>query len=599
MAAHTKSILTGNSSQPVSVGIIEGLSNWRLGIMFDEGIVFMGNELIRETILTRVADAFERLRFQGVLNVDVPDGIAVERPSNADNGDFSTSLALRLARPARRNPLEIAQALAEQVELGDELAEVWAAPPGFVNFRLSDAWLAQQVEAVRHAGDDYGSVNLGSGQPVMVEFVSVNPTGPVHVGHTRGAVLGSALAKVLQAAGYDVTREYYVNDAGSQMEAFYASLLARYRQALGVEAELPEGGYQGEYVADLARELVEQEGDRYLQLSTDGALGEIAPLGRQKMVDLIRDDLEQIGVEFDNWFSEGSLYRGDEYESAMGLLRSRGYVSKEDGAVWFASKALGQDKDNVLVRSNGSPTYFASDVAYHYNKFARRGFQQVIDIWGADHQGHVPRMKAAMEAMDIDPDRLTIMISQMVTLKRGDETVRASKRTGQFITLRELVEEVGSDACRYNFLARTPSTQMDFDMELAKKEGLDNPVYYLQYGYSRIASILNNAQERGIDWSGGDVSLLQHSAEMGLIRKLLVLPELVESMARTLEPHHLPHYTLELAMAFHSFYENCRVLSSEPADHEMMLARLKLTEAARVVMARCLGLMGMSAPERM
>jgi arginyl-tRNA synthetase len=383
------------------------------------------------------------------------------------------------------------------------------------------------------------------------------------------------------------------------MEAFYASLLARYRQVLGLEAELPEGGYQGDYVTDVAREMVEQEGQRYLQLSTAEALGEIAPVGRQKMVDVIRDDLQHIGVEFDNWFSEGSLYRGDEYETAMELLRSRGYVAEDDGAIWFASTALGQDKDNVLVRSNGSPTYFASDVAYHYNKFARRGFRQVIDIWGADHQGHVPRMKAAMEAMDIDPDRLTIMISQMVTLKRGDETVRASKRTGEFVTLRELVDEVGSDACRYNFLARTPNTQMDFDMEMAKKEGMDNPVYYLQYGYSRIASILNNAREREIDWSSADVSLLQHPAELALIRKLLVLPELVENMARNLEPHHLPHYTLELATAFHSFYENCRVLSSEPADHEIMLARLKLTEAAHVTVARCLDLMGMSAPERM
>ena len=559
----------------------------------------MADQLIREIILGRVSEAFERLRNQGALDVGPQDGVAVERPANPENGDFSTSLALRLARPARRNPLEIARALAEQIDLGDELAEVWAAHPGFVNFRLDDAWLARQVEAVRTAGAGYGSVAIGRGQPVMVEFVSVNPTGPVHVGHTRGAVLGSTLAKVLQAAGYQVTREYYVNDAGSQMENFYASLLARYLQVMGQEEELPEGGYQGEYVTDVAREMAEQQGRYYLDLSTEDALAEIAPVGRQKMVDVIRDDLQHIGVEFDNWFSEGSLYRGDEYETAMALLRSRGYVAEEDGATWFASSALGQDKDNVLVRSNGSPTYFASDVAYHYNKFARRGFQQVIDIWGADHQGHVPRMKAAMEAMDIDPDRLTIMISQMVTLKRGDETVRASKRTGDFITLRELVDEVGADACRYNFLARTPNTQMDFDLELAKKEGMDNPVYYLQYGYSRIASILNNARERGIDWSGGNVSLLQHPSELALIRKLLVLPELVESMARNLEPHHLPHYTLELATAFHSFYENCRVLSSEPADHEMMLARLKLTEAAQVTVARCLDLMGMSAPERM
>ena len=559
----------------------------------------MPTTIIRDLIVAKVAQALDRARAEDALSLDEAPPIAVEHPANPEHGDFSTSLPLRLARSARKPPLVIAQILAEHVELGEELSQVWAAAPGFVNFQLNDSWLVGQVEAIRTAGPSYGSVEVGQHAPVMVEFVSVNPTGPVHVGHTRGAVLGSALAQVLTAAGYDVTREYYLNDTGSQMEAFYASLLARYKQVLGRDAELPPGGYQGDYVTDAAREIVAAEGDRLLGIPEEEALREVGRIGREKMVALIRDDLQRIGVEFDNWFSEGSLYQGDEYEAALSLLREGGYLTDSEGALWFASSALGEDKDNVLVRSNGAPTYFASDIAYHYNKFARRGYQRVINIWGADHQGHVARMKAAMTVLGIDPEHLTIIISQMVTLKRGTETVRASKRTGEFVTLRELVDEVGADACRYFFLARTPGTQMEFDLELAKKESSENPVYYVQYAHARIASILSSARQQSIDWSGGSTDLLQHSSELALIRKLVLLPELVESMARNLEPHHLPHYALELATAFHWFYENCRVLSSNPAEREITLARLKLVEAAQAVLARALGLMGMSAPEHM
>jgi arginyl-tRNA synthetase len=317
------------------------------------------------------------------------------------------------------------------------------------------------------------------------------------------------------------------------------------------------------------------------------------------MVHIIREDLKQIRVEFDNWFSEEGLYQNGEYEKAIGMLRRSEYISEREGAQWFTSTALGEDKDNVLVRSTGAPTYFASDIAYHYNKFLQRGYQQAINIWGADHQGHVPRMKAAASALGIDPNRLTIMISQMVTLKRGQEVVRVSKRAGEFVTLRELVDEVGSDACRYFFLSRTPSTQMEFDLELAKRESSDNPVYYVQYGHARIAAILSNARDGGIDWSQGDVSLLKDPSELALIREMVLLPELVESMARNLEPHHLPHYAMELATAFHWFYENCRVLSSNPEDYPLTLARLKLVEAAQIVLSRSLYLMDMEAPQRM
>ncbi len=555
--------------------------------------------IIRDLIVEKIRQAVEEAHRGGVLRLETLPDIAVEHPSNPEHGDFATSLPLRLARAVRISPMKIAEELVKFIPAGDEVEQVSVAAPGFINFRLKDSWLVGQVDTIREAGQSYGVVEDGPGHRVLVEYVSVNPTGPVHVGHTRGAVLGSTLARVLDAAGYAVTSEYYINDAGSQMEAFYGSVHARYKQALGHEAQLPPNGYVGTYITDIAQEIVAQEGDRFLAVSEEEAVKELGRIAREMMVRLIREDLRHIGVEFDSWFSEGSLYQSGEYDKVIDMLRQGDYVSEREGAQWFASTALGDDKDNVIIRSTGAPTYFASDIAYHYDKFIRRGYDQAINIWGADHQGHVARMNAAVAALGVEPKRLTIMISQMVTLKRGQEVVRASKRTGEFITLRELVDEVGADACRYFFLARTPSTQMEFDLELAKKESSDNPVYYVQYGHARIAAILNNARERGIDWNAGDTSLLVEPSEVALVRKMVLLPELVESMARTLEPHHLPHYSLDLATAFHGFYESCRVLSSDPADYPITLARLKLVEAARIVLSRVLYLMGMESPERM
>ena len=555
--------------------------------------------LVKDTIVKAVADALERAHRDGVLNVDTVPLIEVERPNNPDHGDFATNLPLRLARAARSNPLQLAEAIAARVETGPEIASVASAPPGFINFRLSDRWLQEQVEVVRSAGDAFGAAQIGQGRKVMVEFVSVNPTGPVHVGHTRGAVLGSALANALAAAGYDVTREYYVNDAGSQMEAFYRSVWVRYQQALGREAELPDNGYQGDYIADIAADIIQSEGDRYLELNDAAAIRSIGDVAREQMISVISEDLSAIGVDFDNWFSERQLFQDKDYDRAMDRLREGGHLAERSGALWFNSIALGDDRDNVVVRSSGEPTYFASDIAYHFNKFDRRGFERVIDIWGADHQGHVLRMKAAVTALGMEPENLTVLISQMVTLKRGDETVRASKRTGDFITLRDLVDEVGVDACRYFFLARSPSTQMEFDMELATRESSENPVYYVQYAHARNASILKLAAERNIDYSNGDVTLLDSPYELSLIRTMLRLPELIVQVAENLEPHHLPHYAMELATAFHHFYENCRVVSADAADNDITLARLKLVSAAQVAFRRTLTLMGMSAPDRM
>jgi len=559
----------------------------------------MATPMALHTVRELVSQAVQQARNDGLLQLETTPEIQIERPGKLENGDFATSLPLRLARATRINPLQLAESLVQLIPACDEIEKVVAAHPGFINFYLKDSWVQKQLEEVLRAGNDYGTGDLGQGQKMMVEYVSVNPTGPVHVGHARGAVLGSALANILSAAGYRVTQEYYVNDAGTQMQAFYGSVYARYLQSLGQEAAMPANGYAGEYIADLAEEIAESEGTRFIGMDEAQALREMGDIAREKMIDLIRDDLTQIGVGFDNWFSERTLFDQGDYDRALQVLKDKEFLSERENAVWFNSTQLGDDKDNVVIRSSGEPTYFASDIAYHYNKFVVREFQSVVDIWGADHQGHVPRMKSAVAALGIEPERLTVLISQMVTLKRGDEVVRASKRTGDFVTLRELTDEVGADACRYFFLARTPSTQMEFDLELAKQESSENPVYYVQYGHARIASILNSAREQNIDWSAGDVSLLTHPSELSLIRTMLRLPELVEQMARALEPHQLPHYTMELATAFHWFYENCRVISSHEEDAQMNLARLKLVESAQIVFRRSLELMGMSAPERM
>ena len=440
---------------------------------------------------------------------------------------------------------------------------------------------------------------LAPGQKIQVEYVSVNPTGPVHVGHARGAVLGSVLARILSQAGYEVTREYYINNSGSQIQVFYKSLYVRYIQYLGKHEEMPPNGYMGDYMIKLAQDIGHEMGDRFLSLPEEEAVKEIGEIGLNRMIQQIEEDLKALGVEFDVWFSEDTLYREGQYKKVMEALDSQGHVTQREGATWFVSSALGDDKDNVLVRSTGVPTYFASDVAYHYNKFLEREFDRVIDIWGADHQGHVSRMKAVLGALGIPSDRLTILISQLVTLKRGNEVVRASKRTGDLITLRDLVYEVTSDACRFFFLTRSPESQMEFDLELAQRQTSDNPVYYVQYAHARIASILRLAQEQGIEYQNGDLSRLTHPAEQLLIKKMLMLPELVDFIARSLEPHHISHYSMELANAFHWFYQQCRVISENSSDQDMMAARLKLVAAAKIILASSLELMGMRAPDKM
>jgi arginyl-tRNA synthetase len=452
------------------------------------------------------------------------------------------------------------------------------------------------VKSILAAGESYGDLDVGKGTNVQLEFVSVNPTGPLHIGHGRGAVLGSTLANVLSAAGYAVQREYYINDMGTQITNFGRSLYARYQQCLGEEASVAPDGYHGNYVVDLAKEVIQEQGDKFLSLPGGEAVSQLGEVGVSKMLQAIKHDLETLDVVFDNWFSEQSLYRGGQHGKAIGLLQDGGYVVEKENATWFESSSLGQDKDNVLVRGDGSPTYFASDVAYHYNKLLERKFDKVIDIWGADHQGHVPRMKAVLKALGCDPEQLKVIICQLVTLRRGEEIVKVSKRSGDIITLREVIEEVGPDSCRFIFLSRSADSQMDFDMELAKRQSADNPVYYVQYAHARIASILRLAKQREIQCIDGDVSLLTTEPELTLIRRLILLPEIVERVVVTLEPHHLPYYAQDLATAFHSFYKQCRVVSEDEA---LTKARLNLVEASRTVLAKVLRLMGMSAPEKM
>ena len=554
---------------------------------------------IKDHIGRLVVQALGEAQSSKALPATPEHAIPIERPQNPDHGDFSCSLPLKLARPLGKSPMSIAETLVPLISPDDKVQQVWAAPPGFINFALSPAWLREQVDVIRNAGMYYGASAIGAGQQVQVEFVSVNPTGPIHVGHARCAVFGSALAEVLAAAGFEVQREYYFNDAGTQMDRFNQSLFARYVQQSGRTAELPEDGYQGEYMVALAAEIRAAHGDKYMQMPEEDAVVEVGRLGLERMVDTAQADMKDLRVEYDNWFKENSLYSGGQFDKAMTLLRDAGYLIERDGATWFKSTALGDENDKVFVRSTGAPTYFATDVAYHYNKFFERRFDKVIDVVGADHQGHVPFMKLVPTALGVEPDRLELRVVQIVTLKRGGETVRASKRTGDLITLRELVDEVGADACRYFFLSRSPESQMEFDLKLAVEQSNENPVYYVQYAHARIAGILRLAKERGIDHRDGDLALLGEDVELGLIRKMLELPELIETMAHKLEPHHLPHYAVELATAFHLFYDTCRVVSSAPEDAEITKARVMLVEAAKVALARCLALMIMDAPEQM
>ena len=555
--------------------------------------------MVRDDLAQLVTNALKKAQRKNDLpKFEIPS-IPMERPKQVEHGDFATPICLQLARYARMAPRDIAQKVIKRLSPADYLGKAEIAGPGYINFTLEQGWLTHQVQIILAAGETFGNINLGQGKRVQVEYVSANPTGSLTIGSGRNAVLGDGLANVLSAAGYDVQREYYVNDSGTQMSKFAETIYARYAQALGQDEPLPEGGYPSEELAEWAKEIATDEGGKYLQMSRDQALPLLRDLGLEKVLNSIRHDCQRMDIHYDKWFSERSLYDEGYFDRIMSLLRQGNHLYEKDGAIWFNAKALGGDKDEVIIRSTGHPGYFASDIAYHYHKFVERGFEWVIDVWGADHQGHVPRMKAMMRALNLEPEHLTLLVYQLVTILRDGQPVRMGKRLGTAISLAEVLDEIGPDAVRFFLLSRSIDSQMELDLDLAKQQSSENPVYYVQYAHARIASILRRAAEKGIEIKDGQVNLLAHPSELALIRKMLQLPEIIETAATQLAPHHLTYYAQELAAAFHVFYRDCRVVSTDPADATITQARLKLALAAKTVLARVLRLMGMTTPEQM
>ena len=553
------------------------------------------SEILNGNLLQALGSAIEN----GELPPTQVSDAAIERPQNTQHGDFASSLPLKLAREMKMSPMAIGKILSKYIPEQGIIGESQLAPPGFVNLRLDSKWLLSQIHQIRDLKNSFGNLYVEEKKKIQIEYVSANPTGRLHIAHARGAVIGSALAKLLKAAGHTVEEEYYLNDAGNQIDKFNKSLLTRYKQIAGLEIDLPEDAYPGEDIIDVAKSVWDDEGDRYLRLDEDEAEESIGTKGIPKMIDGIKEDLESLRIKFDEWFSETSLYTQGEFETCMQLLNDKGFTTDRDGATWLESTKLGEDKDNVLIRTSGTPTYFASDIAYHYNKFDQRNFTEVIDVWGADHQGQIGRLRSALDALGIDSKKLKIIVVQMVRFKKGETSEKLSKRKGNVIPLIDLVDEIGADACRFLFLSRSNESQLEFDLDLAKKQSSENPVYYVQYGHARICSILRLAKEKDIEFSDGDVSILGDPTELSLINKMLELPDVIETSVENLEAHHLPYYSMELATAFHTFYQNCRVVSSKKSDLPTTKARLLLVDAARLVLGRCLNLMSMTAPDEM
>ena len=560
-------------------------------------------ELIRDQVAALIGTGLQAAQKQGALpKFEVPQ-IVLERPRQAEHGDYASPVCLRLAREARMSPREIAARVVEHIPPATYVGNIEVAGPGYINIVLDIDWLTAQVQEILTAGPLWGTVDVGQGSRQQVEFVSANPTGPLTVATARNAVIGDALASLLAAAGFDVEREYYVNDAGSQVRKFGQSVFARYAQALGQDEPFPEDGYHGHYVAEMGQQIAQEHGDQYLTVPRAEALRALGTEGIARVIGQIRTDLADLRVEFDTWLHEKSLYESGLFDHVLQMIRDKGYIVERDGAVWFTSPDL--DADAVVIRSpkvipdpDERPTYFASDIAYAWHKLVERGFDRAIYVWGADHHGDVPRVKAAARALGLDPERVEIILYQMVNLKRGGEDVRMSKRAGEFVTLRELLDEVGPDPIRFMLLTCTVDATIDFDLDLAVEQSEKNPVYYVQYAHARISSILRYAAEQGWDLdTQGDVSLLTHGSELALIRKMLELPEVVAQAATQMAPHHLTFYAQDLASFFHSFYRDCRVVDS--AEPEQTLARLMLVRAARLTLARALELLGVEAPERM
>ena len=525
--------------------------------------------------------------------------IEVEASANPQHGDYAANAAMILASQAKLNPRKIAQIILENLSDPENIVEkTQIAGPGFINFFIKDSVWHERLKNIDELKENFGRLNYGNGKKVQVEFVSANPTGPLHIGHARGAVVGDVISNLLTKAGYNISREYYINDAGNQMNNLGKSVLLRYRELNGEKIEFPETCYRGDYIKDISSEILKREGDKYLQANEEETIGYFTGLAGKSILEEIKIDLKDFGVTFDEYFSEKELYKNDGVAKLLDKLQEQGFIYSDGEALWFKTTSFGDDKDRVVIRKNGEPTYFAADIAYHQNKFSR-GFEMVIDIWGADHHGYMPRMWAGVQALGHDKNALKIILVQLVNLLRDGEPIAMSTRSGEFVTLREVLDEVGKDAARYNFLMRRSDSHLDFDLELAKKQSNENPVFYVQYAHARICSILRMAQERSLalpDYADIDPALLSEPEEKTLIKMLVRYPEIIYGASKSLEPHRITFYLNELAGIFHSYYNKNKVISE---NQPLTAARLFLTKTIRIVLQNALRILGVSAPEKM
>ena len=554
---------------------------------------------MKKAIKEIIERALEKAKGAGELELEnVPD-VVIEKPKDEKLGDFATNIAMTLARSERKNPKAIAEIINRHIENGvTGLDSVEIAGPGFLNLKMSQRFFLDRLEDAVKQRDDFGKSNVGEGIKIIIEFVSANPTGPLHIGHGRGAAVGDALSRILKKAGYDLSTEYYVNDVGNQMNILGRSTWLRYLELLGDEKEFPDDHYRGDYIKDIAQLAVDQQGKEFLGKPEEECVPFFKELARENILAGIRKDLSDFRVTFDNWFSEQSLYKDHSVEGAIQWLRDQGHVYDKDGAVWLKSSAFDDDKDRVIVKKTGEKTYFCSDIAYHQNKI-KRGFKKIINLMGADHHGYVPRMEAVLQAMGYDKNIFKILLVQFVSLLRGGEKVSMSTRSGEFETLSDVVNEVGVDAARYFFLMRSSDAHLDFDLELAKQETPENPVFYIQYAHARICSIFRGSKEKGIELPENrevDLSPLVEDEEYSIIKAILAFPEVVEKSAKALEVHRISHYLLDLVSRFHGYYSRHRVISE---DIPLTLARLYLLDGLRITIRNGFDLMGISAPEKM
>ena len=552
---------------------------------------------IKQILAAAIKAAAQKAIDEGtVKGGDLPE-VLLEVPPQKEFGDFATNFAMQSARALKCNPRMIAQAVVNNLDCA-YVEKMEIAGPGFINFYLKQDWMYDMLAGVIAEGENYGNLVSDCKEKIQVEYVSANPTGPLHVGHGRGAAVGSALANLMKAAGMNVSREYYINDAGNQINNLAASVNARYLEQLGQTVEFPENGYHGHDIIETAERIVRIYGDRFLNMSEEERLKEFRTIALKEKLAALKEDLEAFNVTYDEWFSEQTLHDANAIKNACDLLTERGYLYEEGGALWLKATEYGDDKDRVVIRDNGIPTYFAADIAYHQDKYAR-GFDRVINLWGADHHGYIARMKAAVGALGYHPDQLEVLILQMVSLYRNGELVKMSKRTGQSVTLNELIEEVGTDAARFFFVMRSIDSQLDFDLTLATEKSNENPVYYIQYAHARICSIMRQLDEAGIvvmPATEAKLNTLTEASELELIKKLGEYPEMLAGAAKERAVHRVAHYVHDLAGLFHSFYNQCRILG---VDSDLQQARIALVKTVGHVIRHALGILGVSAPERM